>query len=121
MSSSAFKRKLSGSTDGMGILVAATGSAGTLIHTAISGTTAGTFDEVWLWAYNAHSGNVTLTVEFGGVTVPDNNIKISVPYQQGLILVVPGLILQNTQVVRAFASIVNVVVVSGFVNTIVDA
>jgi hypothetical protein len=120
MSSSAFKRKLSGSTDGMGILVAATGSPGTLIHTAIASTTVGTFDEVWLWAYNSDSANRTLTIEFGDATVPTHNIKVSIPYQQGEILVVPGFILQNGATVRAFASVINVVAVSGFVNYIAD-
>lgn len=73
------KRKLSGSTDGKAIKVAATASTGTTIHTAVSGTTAGTFDEIWLWAYNSHTTGVTLTIEFGGTTAPDQNIVIDIP------------------------------------------
>ena len=68
-SSSGLVRKLSGSTDGLGILIAATATAGTLVHTAVAGTTAGTFDRITLFAYNGHTAAVVLTVEFGGVTV----------------------------------------------------
>ena len=116
----AVKRKLSGSTDGMGILVATNGTPGTLLHTAVSGTTAGTFDEIWLWAYNSYSGNLTLTIEFGNSTVPDHNIKVSIPYRQGEVLVVPGFILQNANTVRAFASQINMIAITGFVNSITD-
>ena len=116
----AVKRKLSGSTDGRGIKVVATASAGTTIHTAVAGTTAGTFDEVWIWAYNSDTVDRVLTIEFGGTTAPDDNIKVNIPTQSGLTLVVPGLILQNGSVVKAFAAAANVVVLTGFVNAITD-
>ena len=116
----AVKRKLSGSTDGRGIKVAATASAGTTIHTAVAGTTAGTFDEVWLYAYNSDSVARLLTIEFGGTTAPDDTIKVSVASQSGLMLVVPGLILQNGSVVKAYAAAANVVTIQGFVNAITD-
>lgn len=116
----AYKRKLSGSTDGRGIKVAATATPGTAIHTAVAGTTAGTFDEIWLYAYNSDSADRTLTIEFGGVTVPDDNIKMTIPFQQGAYLVIPGWILQNGTAVKAFASVANVIVVNGYVNTITD-
>jgi hypothetical protein len=119
-SSSAKKRKLSGSTDGKPIKVVQTATAGDTIHTAVAGTTAGTFDEVWLWAYNGHTAEVVLTIEFGGASVPDQNIVATIPAKEGLIPVVPGLILQNEMVVKAFASVANVVTLVGFVNTIVD-
>ena len=116
----AVKRKLSGSTNGRGIKVVATSTLGTTIHTAVAGTTAGTFDEVWLWAYNSDTVARLLTIEFGGVTVPDDNIKVTVTAQTGLMLVVPGLILQNAVVVTAFAAAANVVTIQGFVNSITD-
>lgn len=116
----AVKRKLSGSTDGMPIKVVATTTAGTLIHTAVAGTTAGTFDEIWLYAYNGHSTTVVLTIEYGGATVPDQNIILTLASKSGLQLIVPGLILQNGLVVRAFASSANLVTISGFVNAITD-
>lgn len=114
------KRKLSGSTDGRGIKVAATASAGTTIHTAVAGTTAGTFDEIWLWAYNSDTVDRLLTIEFGGTTAPDDNIKVTVASQSGATLVVPGFDLQNGSVVKAFAAAANVVVIFGFVNYITD-
>lgn len=114
------KRKLSGSTDGKGIKIVQTATAGDTIHTAVAGTTAGTFDEIWLFAYNGHTAAVTLTIEFGGATVPDQNIVCTLATKSGLQLVVPGLILQNAMVVKAFASSANVVTISGYVNTITD-
>lgn len=116
----AYKRKLSGSTDGRGIKVAATATPGTLIHTAVTGTTAGTFDEIWLYAYNSDATDRLLTIEFGGVTVPDDHVKVTIPSLQGTVLVVPGFVLQNGILVRAFAATANVIVISGYVNTITD-
>jgi hypothetical protein len=116
----AVKRKLSGSTDGKPIKVVQTATAGTTIHTAVAGTTAGTFDEIWLYAYNGHTTTVTLTIEFGGAGVPDENIVLTLASKSGLVPIVPGLILQNGMVVKAFASTANVVTLSGFVNSITD-
>jgi len=116
----AVKRKLSGSTDGKAIKIAAIATTGTTIHTAVSGTTAGTYDEIWLWAFNSDAAARTLTIEFGGTSAPDYNIVVSIPAQSGLIGVVPGLILQNSSVVTAFASLTNVVTITGFVNSITD-
>jgi hypothetical protein len=116
----AVKRILSGSTNGRGIKVAAVATAGTTIHTAVAETTPGTYDEVWIYAYNSDTVDRTLTIEFGGTTAPDDNITVTVPFKSGLVLVVPGLILQNGCVVRAFASVTNVVVVYGYVNAITD-
>lgn len=114
------KRKLSGSTDGKGIKVVATGSTGTTIHTAVAGTTAGTFDEIYLYAFNSDTVSRVLTIEFGGTTAPDQNIVSTLASKSGLVLVVPGLILQNGSVVTAFADAANVVTLSGFVNTMTD-
>ncbi len=117
---SVFKRRLSGSTDGMPIKVAATESPGTLIHTAQTGTTDGNYDEIWLYAYNSHTVAVVLTIEFGGTTAPDQTIKVPLSSNAGLVLIVSGLILQNSKVVGAFADVANVVTISGFVNKITE-
>lgn len=114
------KRKLSGSTDGKAIKVVQTATAGDTIHTAVAGTTPGTFDEIWLYAYNGHTAAVVLTLEFGGATVPDQNIVVTLAAKAGLQLIVPGLILQNGMVVKAFASVANVITLSGWVNSITD-
>ena len=114
------KVALSGSTQGKGIKVVATASTGTTIHA--TGTSSTIIDEVWLYAYNSSTGPISLTVEFGGTTAPDNNIKIDIPPTSGLTLVVPGLILTGTgaaaNTVTAFAGTANVVTLSGYVNRI---
>jgi uncharacterized membrane protein YjjP (DUF1212 family) len=116
----AVKRKLSGSTNGRGIKVVATATLGTTVHTAVAGTTPGTYDEIWLFAYNSDTVTRLLTIEFGGVTVPDDTIKVNVASQSGLMLIVPGLPLQNGCAVTAFAAAANVITIHGFVNAITD-
>ena len=116
----AVKRKLSGSTDGMGIKIAATSTPGTAIHTALSETMDGSYDEIWLWAMNFHTEDVLLTIEFGNATTPDHSIQVTIPFQSGLVPVVPGLILQNAKAVSAFAAVADVVTLSGFVNRMTD-
>ena len=118
--STAVKRKLSGSTDGKQIKVVATATAGTTIHTAVAGTTAGTFDEVWLYAVNSSSSPVKLTIEWGEATAPDGNIEVTIAAEAGYQLIIPGLILQNGMVVKAFAGTANVILIGGFVNSITD-
>ena len=102
---------LSGSTHGTGIKVGDTATPGTLIHTAT--TSATDLDEVYLWAFNSHTADVLLTVEFGGVTDPDNIIEVTIPKQAGLVQVCPGLPLRNTLIVRAFADTINVITIYG--------
>jgi hypothetical protein len=112
------KQLLSGSTNGKGIKVAATATAGTLIHTAVAGTSSE--DEIWLYAHNTSGSAVKLTLEWGGVTAPDDHIEINIGAEgTGLILVAPGILLQNGLVVRAFASTANVINIFGYVNRIV--
>ncbi len=112
------KNKLSGSTDGKGIKVAATGTPGTTIHTAVAGTTANTWDEIWLWCVNSSATAVKLTLEWGSATAPDDNIEVTIPPESGLFLVAPGLILDNTLVVKAFAGTTNVLIIHGYVNEV---
>jgi hypothetical protein len=110
---------LSGSTDGRGIKVAATSSAGTTIHTASS--TATTLDEIWLYVQNTSASSVKLTVQWGGTTSPDDDIEVTVAAEAGLMLVAPGLILKGNGtplVVRAFAATTNVLTIHGYVNRI---
>jgi len=115
----AVKRKLSGSTDGKPIKVVQTSSDGTTIHTAVAGTTAGTFDEIWLYAENNHTSAVVLTIEFGDANA-ESNIICTLASKSGLQLLVPGLILQNGATVKAFAGTANVISISGFINSITD-
>jgi hypothetical protein len=113
------KTILSGSTDGLPILVAATATAGTTIHTASSSTSV--LDEIWIYAMNTAAASKKLTVEFGGTTSPDHLFELTIQPESGLVLVVPGLILKGNAtplVVRAFAETTNVVTISGYVNRI---
>lgn len=93
----------SGSTDGKSVPVAATSTPGTLLHTAHATAK----DEVWLYAQNVSGATRTLTIEFGGVTGGDQ-IVVPVEPGAGLVLVVPGLVLTNSQVMRAFADVAGV-------------
>ena len=98
----------------------ATASSGTAIHT--TGTSASIYDEIWLYAYNSSTAAVALTVQYGGTTSPDDDLKITIPSLSGLTLVVPGLILAGTgaagNVIRAYAGTASVITVSGYVNRI---
>ena len=93
------KRKLSGSSDGRGIKVAAN-----------------EWDEVWIKAVNTSASGVKLTLEWGGTTSPDDLIEITIPAESGFTTVIPGHVLQNGREVRAFADTANVIVLHGFVN-----
>jgi hypothetical protein len=113
------KKKLSGSTDGLGIKVTGTATGSTVtVHTAVAGTTAGVFDEIWLYANNTSTSAVKLTLEWGTATAADGNIELTIAAEAGLVLVIPGLILQNAKVVKAFAGTADVILLSGFVNAI---
>ena len=112
------KAELSGSTDGRAILVAATSTPGTTIHTVAAVTGDDNYDEIYLWAVNSDTSDRKLTIEYGGQTAPNDLIEYTVPAEAGLKLIVPGLILQNSLVVTAFCATTNVVTIHGFVNKI---
>ena len=105
---------LSGSTNGKQIKVVATATAGTTIHTAH----ATALDELWLWAVNSDTTARKLTIEFGGVAAPDDLIEVTIPAESGYLMVVPGLVLTNSLVVKAFAATANVILINGYVNRI---
>jgi len=109
---------LSGSTNGKPIPVAATATPGTLLHTAISGTSG--FDEVYLWATNATGAAATLTIEFGGVTDPGDLITkaLSIPANSEPIPIVTGQNINNALVIRAFSGTASAINITGFVNRI---
>ena len=110
------KTLLSGSTNGKSIDVTgtATGTAVT-VHTAVSGTS--DLDEIWLYCQNISTSDVKLTVEWGE-TDEDGHIEQTIAGESGLVQVAPGILLQNSLVVKAFASTGNVLMIHGFVNRI---
>lgn len=106
---------LTGSTNGRPIRMTATAATGTIIHTAVSGTT--DMDEVWAWACNTATVEVLLTVEFGGTSGSDN-IIFNVPARDGAYLIVPGIPLQNSLVVRGYVGASDSINVIGYANRI---
>lgn len=109
------KRNLSGSTNGRGVKVAATATPGTTLHTA----DATAQDEVSVYLTNTDVVDRACTIEFGGTTAPDDNMKFIVPAGE-TILAVPGIPLTNSLVVKAFAAAANVIIAFGFINRIVQ-
>lgn len=110
---------LSGSTNGRPIKIAATAIAsGTTVHTATSSTTG--FDEITLFVTNTDTVDRTLTVGWGGVTDPDDLVmkNVSIPALSGPIPIVTGLRLNNTLIVKAAASVTNVLLISGVYNRV---
>lgn len=109
------KIPLSNSTNGKGILVSASASLGTALHTATTSTEF--FDEVWMYAVNTSASTSKLTIEYGGTDAQDN-IELNVSAENGLVLVVPGLFLNNSLNVTAFASIPNVIAIHGYAHRV---
>jgi hypothetical protein len=113
------KTILSGSTDGKQIKVAATATAGTLIHTGPTNTAH--LHEIWLYAVNTSASDVKLTIEWGAAASPDDLIEYTVKAENGLYLIIPGLLIKGNAsalTVRAFAATTNVICISGYVNVI---
>lgn len=106
-----------GTANGRGIKVVATATAGTLIHA--TSATVGTIDEISIYAENTDTVTRRLTIEWGGVTAPNDTIVQDIPPGQGLFMVVPQLRLGGagaSLTVGAFASSANVIVVTANIN-----
>jgi len=111
------KQILSGSTGAKGIKIAATATPGTVLHT-VPKLAAADLDEVWIYGVNSSATNRTLIIEFGGTTDPDDTIEFIVPLENGLYLIIPGLLLNNGLVVRGLTGVANVIVCYGYVHRI---
>lgn len=110
------KHFLSASTNGKQIVLTSSSSPGTLIHTAVSGTSA--MDEVWLYATNmSAASSAKLTIQWGEAATP-GYIEIFLTPESGYTLIVPGLIIQNGLEIRAFTDTINFVNINGYVNRI---
>lgn len=105
--------KLTGSTDGEGIpITAITSGTAITIHTAVTNPD---FHEIFLWASNIHTGPVTLTIEFGAAAF-GKTVVIDIPAKAGLFYVIPGLRLQGSKIVKAFASVASKIGIFGHAN-----
>lgn len=109
------KQLLSGSTNGRMVQITATSSTGTLLHTAVAGTSS--IDEIILYAVNTSTSDVLLVVEYGGTGVA-NEIDFVIPAQVGLVDIGGRLVLQNGLTLRAYAGTGSVINVGGYVNRI---
>ncbi len=115
------KIPLSGNDTGMGILInsGSSGVAGPTIHTGSSSTSV--IDEVWIYAVNYDSTDRKLTLQYGGVTAGTNEIEFTVKAENGLYLIVPGLLLAGhatPKLITAYAATNTSIVVYGYCNRI---
>lgn len=104
-------------TNGRQIKVAATATPGTLIYTAVAGTAA--IDDIRLTAVNNATTAVDLTIEWGGTTSPDDQIKVRLYPGAGEQVVATGR-LNGGVAVRAFAASANVISCKAEVNGITN-
>ena len=102
-----------GAGDGTGIKIVGTTMGGaTTVHTV----PAGMEDTIRMLATNNDTVKRTVTVVWGGTTVVDDEITVTLQPKAGLVLVMPGLPLGASKVVKAYAEATNVVVIHGDVN-----
>tara|TARA_B100000678_G_C18166957_1_gene485491 strand:- start:294 stop:656 length:363 start_codon:yes stop_codon:yes gene_type:complete len=114
------KVALSEGTNGLGVQITSTSnSSPTTIHNAPSGTTS--WDEIWLWVVNndALNDDEAFTINWGDANYSKWTVEETISVGSGLKLVVPGLILQNSQSLFGWASVDNTALtVFGYVNRI---
>lgn len=103
----------SGSTSGKPVNITAIATAGTLFHTAH----ATAFDEIYLYLTNTNTTDENVTVEFGGATAPDWNVKFIVPAGE-TILAIAGVPLTGGLTCKAFSTTTAKVNMLGYVNRI---
>lgn len=109
---------LSGSTDGQGIKV--TGNApslGVVIHTAVTGA-ANSIDEIYLYAHSAVTVAREIGIAIGPTTATGSRYReiLSAGDLGGLQQIMPGLVLRNAKVIKAFATADTGLTVFGYVN-----
>jgi len=75
-----------------------------------------------MYAVNSHSADLKITIQFGGDQEPEDYIEYTVATEAGLVLIVPGLILQGMattgQIVKGACATGDEVAVYGYVNRI---
>ncbi len=121
------KITLSGSTSGKQIPIstyAGAGNPATLVHTAH----ATALDEIWLWVVNYSTSSVTAGIQWGQITSTKEivfpvtySVPSPLPWNQtitGAQLVVAGLVLSNSLVVRMYCSAGTALACYGYVNRI---
>lgn len=109
------KQPLSAAISGQQIQITGTSPAtSTTIHTPI----ANVYDEVWLYATNIHTSDISLKL-YWGATGDAGQMCANIPYQAGRALVVDGKLLSGTtNTIKASAGTANKINIDGFVNRI---
>lgn len=117
------KIPLSGAANGLGILVASTGpagTAGTTIHTAVAGSDS--IDEIVLYASCMGATQKLLTLQWGGITISGSVYPDEIDYvitaSTGLMLICDHQIMNGGLVLTAYAESANLILIHGFVNRI---
>lgn len=116
---------LSSSSDGSPIQINVTGFTnltgtnlltlqnGQIIHSGINTTS--NYDEVFLYAANRASSGVYLMLQWGAVAT-GNSIQTTIPPNDGLTLVSPGLVINSGSVLRAYSNVSGYISVMGYVQ-----
>ena len=86
---------------------------GQIIHSGVAGTSQ--YDEVFLYATNRANSGVYLMLQWGAVTSGDS-FQVTVPPNDGLTLVSPGLVINSGSILRAYANVANHISVQGYVQ-----
>lgn len=111
---------LSGSSGGGPVSILATGLVGTTVHTAPTGTTG--MDEVWVWLNNSATTDRYIVTTIGTGSTASDQKPISsfiVPALDGGYQVVPGIPINNGNIVRCYATATDGAVAAyGYVNRI---
>lgn len=108
---------LSAATNGATMTVDTTSAFSPMtVHTAGPGIY--NWDDIWIWAANTDTISRTISLYFGAhSSVGDMAIgSYDLPPGGMPVLICPGLFLQNSGVVEAFASIANKINLTGYVN-----
>jgi len=92
----------------------------TTVHTGPTAATS--YDEIWIYASNAHTADLELWLGWGASAgVNDNQIRLTITAKTGYKLVIPGLILKGNAsplIVTAYAGTGSKVNLTGYVNHI---
>ena len=70
---------------------------------------------ILLYAYNSDSVDRDLHLGWGGTTLPDDGLIVTIPAKAGWVLVVADLIIRNSLAIVASASAANVITINGTV------
>ena len=115
------KQLLSQSIDGKAVNITATLSSTTLIHTTLSSSSV--LDEVWLYATNSTSSDITFNLLYGGINfINDILFEGVIEAYAGSVLICPGLIARGNDTtgfsIYGSSTSISGINVFGYVNRI---